>query len=651
MLNKEKSQIIRKALKDQLGATSRQISVRTEGSSIRVTINDLNFGLHMDKIKKIANQFEEIHYDEVTNEILLGGNTYVDVELNYDSIENAKKDFIELATKVYNEALNEKSEYTCTTIKRTNDHTIYFHLPTKKITLHYNNEIKSRYFYACDIDGIAEALTYIKYEYGVDILANEEIDTIEEVKEEEVETKVAEQQENNNDNTTNSIAIELEINFNSDKDGIELKFNSKPDEEVRAQLKENGFRWSRYKKIWFAKDTEERRNFVNTLNNQEQQEENIKETNDFKIIIDGEGKREKAEFDNFKDAELELALRSDINYGYNKTWITIIKNNKELNRERIDLNSKTDLTKGLKEILINEIDNDIKYCNLYIKDIEEMQRYIEECNKVKNILINMDDYGNLQTKVTKEIELIEINPINAENFPISKELSKRENEGHWTFRTKERDHQQEILNTLNNYYNAAKEVINSTNNINIINSINIYCNSFNKKYYNNYLKRLTNNANNPSWAVTGRAGRNTRKDAQMNSRYDNLMRELISLEDEFENKLFSFENKIQTNKRKEYFKEVEQCTTKLDFKRSKIKINVNITNDYFNVNDNENTIDAQLYTTEYNNAKYHLIKSWGRYEAINDTGNTIGLLRVKNLEMAKQMLTHYILKQNEKISV
>ena len=56
--------------------------------------------------------------------------------------------------------------------------------------------------------------------------------------------------------------INVEVNYNQDKNGIELKFSDKPSTEIREQLKINGFRWSKFQKIWYAKDTQDRRDFI-----------------------------------------------------------------------------------------------------------------------------------------------------------------------------------------------------------------------------------------------------------------------------------------------------------------------------------------------------------------------------------------------------
>ena len=55
------------------------------------------------------------------------------------------------------------------------------------------------------------------------------------------------------------------IEINNEHNGIEITFDGKPAEETRAALKENGFRWHRAKKIWYAKNTSERLELAQNL--------------------------------------------------------------------------------------------------------------------------------------------------------------------------------------------------------------------------------------------------------------------------------------------------------------------------------------------------------------------------------------------------
>lgn len=55
------------------------------------------------------------------------------------------------------------------------------------------------------------------------------------------------------------------VTLNSEKNGIEIRFDSKPAAEIISDLKANGFRWSGKQKMWYAKQTAERITFVGKL--------------------------------------------------------------------------------------------------------------------------------------------------------------------------------------------------------------------------------------------------------------------------------------------------------------------------------------------------------------------------------------------------
>jgi hypothetical protein len=57
----------------------------------------------------------------------------------------------------------------------------------------------------------------------------------------------------------------VQVIENVEKSGIELKFDGKPSDEVRAKLKANGFRWNRGKKVWYAKKSDQAVKFANDI--------------------------------------------------------------------------------------------------------------------------------------------------------------------------------------------------------------------------------------------------------------------------------------------------------------------------------------------------------------------------------------------------
>jgi len=68
-------------------------------------------------------------------------------------------------------------------------------------------------------------------------------------------------------NSDVNIDIKPGITLNEKLNGIELKFNSKPSEEIRTKLKELQFRWHSKKAIWYAKQSPERIELANQLFN------------------------------------------------------------------------------------------------------------------------------------------------------------------------------------------------------------------------------------------------------------------------------------------------------------------------------------------------------------------------------------------------
>jgi Large polyvalent protein associated domain 29 len=57
------------------------------------------------------------------------------------------------------------------------------------------------------------------------------------------------------------------LKINEELNGIELYFNTKPIQDVIDSLKENGFRWSGFKKCWYTKQSERAFQIANTLTN------------------------------------------------------------------------------------------------------------------------------------------------------------------------------------------------------------------------------------------------------------------------------------------------------------------------------------------------------------------------------------------------
>lgn len=55
------------------------------------------------------------------------------------------------------------------------------------------------------------------------------------------------------------------MTLNEEKQGVELAFAEKPEKATLKQLKELGYHWHNQRQIWFAKQTEERIEFAQSL--------------------------------------------------------------------------------------------------------------------------------------------------------------------------------------------------------------------------------------------------------------------------------------------------------------------------------------------------------------------------------------------------
>lgn len=101
MLLKEKTQLIRKQLKD-IGITNKQVSVKGKNAlydeSITLVIKDLK--IPFNTVSEIAEKLEVIRYDEYNGEILASCNTYVNVQFDYDAMKIEREKYLNYAKEI-----------------------------------------------------------------------------------------------------------------------------------------------------------------------------------------------------------------------------------------------------------------------------------------------------------------------------------------------------------------------------------------------------------------------------------------------------------------------------------------------------------------------------------------------------------------------
>jgi len=159
------------AIKNELKAnkiTTKQVNIKGSiqgyDEVIKISIKDLS--INKLQIENITNKYIEVSRCETSGEILHGGNTYVYIELNKKSIKEGSNDFTEIAKNIINKSKEYKNFYEAFI---DGNRSILYSRENNQIRLSEKNDgigTGLQSFQIFDIDGIAEALTIFKYQYG-----------------------------------------------------------------------------------------------------------------------------------------------------------------------------------------------------------------------------------------------------------------------------------------------------------------------------------------------------------------------------------------------------------------------------------------------------------------------------------------------------
>lgn len=106
--NREISKAIQEKLK-AAGVPRAAYSIRVRdcgySNSVRIDVKDL--AVSIDDVKRIALHYQSIDRDERTGEILEGGNTYVFVQYDFDTLEAAQEKYLAQAEGIYGHGYTE----------------------------------------------------------------------------------------------------------------------------------------------------------------------------------------------------------------------------------------------------------------------------------------------------------------------------------------------------------------------------------------------------------------------------------------------------------------------------------------------------------------------------------------------------------------
>ena len=473
----------------------------------------------------------------------------------------------------------------------------------------------------------------------------------------------------------NSIVMVI---FNTEKNGIELYFKGKPSDEIRENLKANGFRWARFNKCWYCKDSEEKREFLRKIGWLEvDTEKNSVEALE-KISIEV---TEKNSIEALEKNSIEALEKNSVELAPEKNSIEVTEKNS------IEVTEKNSVEQAPEKnsVEVIEIKNNIGHVvnTSYITEgtrwtIKRYGNFIK-CfridgkgdpvilhNEQIKLSINLLDFnrlvedGNIIIPQTNQIEEqatpkakgvepeavtvenkypeIDINDI--EKYTIDKSISDRENNRAF-FRSSYINHTEELQEYFLSTNKAVEGIINNplcTEKIRY--SACKYLQSFKEKYYKAYKDYLIVKGNTPSWMETGRGNLNSRRYSKAHDRVDKKLLKVTDLVEKFNNKMKSYRqelNCIKESIERNTLLDILKNTEPVRFKRVKKAINRTSTGNVFNNAD----FESMVYTSDNN---HYIIKLWGSFRLYNGSGEAMYNTGFETLRDAKKYMTHLLSK-------
>ena len=433
----------------------------------------------------------------------------------------------------------------------------------------------------------------------------------------------------------NSIVVVI---FNTEKNGIELYFKGKPSDEIRENLKANGFRWARFNKCWYCKDSEEKREFLRKIGwlevDTEKNSVEVTEKNSIEAL-----EKNSIEQAPEKNSVEVIEIKNNIGHVVNTSYITegtrwtIKRYGNFIKCFRID-------GKGDPVILHNE---QIKL-NINLIDFN---RLVEDGNIIIPQTNQIEEQATPKAKgvepeaAAEENKYPEIDINDIEKYTIDKSISDRENNRAF-FRRTYINHTEELQEYFLSTNKAVEGIINNplcTEKIRY--NACKYLQSFKEKYYKAYKDYLIVKGNTPSWMETGRGNLNSRRYSKAHDRVDKKLLKVTDLVEKFNNKmkLFRLELKgIKEGIEKNTLFDILTNTEPITFKRVKKAINRTSTGNVFDNAD----FESMVYTSDNN---HYIIKLWGSFRLYNGSGEAMYNTGFETLRDAKKYMT-YLLSKN-----
>ena len=255
--------------------------------------------------------------------------------------------------------------------------------------------------------------------------------------------------------------------------------------------------------------------------------------------------------------------------------------------------------------------------------------YSKQNNKTVQLAKELSNGSINDETVTYE----DINIDDCTEYTVSEELVNRENDSNWIFRREKKDHNKDLQEHFTDYTNKVKEIISTTNKESIIYNLKNSLQRYKKKYHEVYVKQLTVKANNPSWAVTGRSGRNMNRYNKEMDRSTKLMLELVELTSNIDRAI---------EKAKRDIKKLEKEIIK--------KAVSNVSVNEYNFRTVTKSTDTHQNVRMYELDGYYIAKNWGTFRIFYKGKEVYAMKTNETLKDAKQYVIYLIQKERDVVT-
>ncbi|WP_182004625.1 LPD25 domain-containing protein [Priestia aryabhattai] len=227
----------------------------------------------------------------------------------------------------------------------------------------------------------------------------------------------------------------------------------------------------------------------------------------------------------------------------------------------------------------------------------------------------------------------DVNIDDCTEYTVSQELVNRENDSNWIFRREKKDHNKDLQEHFIDYTNKVKEIVSTTDKESIIYNLKSSLQRYKKKYHETYVKQLTVKANNPSWAVTGRAGRNMNRYNKEMDRSNKLMFELVELTSNMDKAI---------EKAKRDIKKLEKEAVKNEVS--------NVSVDGYTFKTITKTTDTHKNIRMYELNGYYIAKTWGAFRIYFNNKEVHAMKTNETLKDAKQYVVYLLQKEKDAVT-